>query len=314
MLNFLVTGAAGFIGSNTVEALLKEGYGVVGLDDLSTGKQTNIDFLNSLNGRFDFVKASILDRELVDKLVSDCDFVIHLAAFVSSPNSINQPHLTHETNVTGTLNIFEAVSKYHRVKRVVYASSSALYGDASEMPIGEDSPSKILTPYSASKKACEVYADAFSASYEFDAIGLRYFNVYGPRQAPSSEYSGVVSLFMDKLQKNQPITVYGDGEQSRDFVYVKDVSDINIKLCFCEKDPSHLVLNVGTGESVSINDLADAIASKLDIDYEAIHKPPRKGDIIHSRSNIDRLKKYIEHPISYGLVEGISDYIDCLLT
>ncbi len=312
MLSFLVTGVAGFIGSNTAEKLLTEGYHVIGLDDLSTGKQSNLDYLNSLNGKFDFVKGSILDNELLDKLVPRCDYVIHLAAFVSSPKSIDHPLLTHKTNTTGTLNLFQAVSRYKKVKRIVYASTSAIYGDTQEMPIVEESPSRLLTPYAASKKSCEIYADAFSASYDFDAIGLRYFNVYGPRQDSTSEYSGVVSLFMEWIKEEKPVKVYGDGKQTRDFIYVKDVADINIKLCFYGKKTQHTLLNVGTGRAISINKLAETIALKMNKPFDIKYRQPRKGDIIHSCSNIDKLKRYIKNPINYHLEVGIEEYINRL--
>ncbi len=304
MVTVLVTGGAGFIGSNIVEYLLKEGYSVRIMDNLSTGSASNISDFNEAG----FIKCDIQDREAVNKAVEGCDYILHQAALPSVTRSVENPLETNKVNVEGSLNILEAARR-HDVKRVVYASSSSVYGDAETLPKREDMEPKPLSPYAVTKLAMEYYSSVYNKVYGINATGLRYFNVYGPRQNPESEYAAVIPRFIKAVLSGERPIIYGDGEQTRDFTYVKDVVKANL-LAMNSRDKSHEVFNIGTGNSVSINSLLEAISSITGIEANAVHAEPRKGDIRDSLADISKAREKLGYSPEYNIEEGLKQTIE----
>ena len=252
----LVTGGAGFIGSHLVEALLENGYSVRVLDDLSSGKLSNLPIDRC---HLTLVVGDVADAPTVERAMKDCSAVVHLAAVASVQASVEDPVATHQSNFIGTLNICEAM-RQAGVRRVVYASSAAIYGNNGEgTAITEDTPKNPLTPYAADKLASEHFLDFYRRQHGLEPVILRFFNIYGPRQDPSSPYSGVISIFSERAQKKLPITVYGDGEQTRDFVYVDDLVKVLVQ-AVGESEPSIEPVNVGFNRSTSVNDLAATLS------------------------------------------------------
>src|SRR3989337_3598089 len=250
MHKFLVTGGAGLIASNLCEKLLKQGHRVVVFDNLSNGKEENMkEFIDSI----EFIKGDIRDKSAVERAVKDIDYVIHLAALGSVPRSIEDPSTTHEVNVTGTLNVLDA-ARNTGIKRVVYASSSSVYGDTPVLPKKEDMFPTPLSPYAVSKLSGEYYCRAFYQVYGLETVALRYFNVYGKRQDPSSQYAAVLPKFITAFLKDDVPVIYGDGEQTRDFIHVDDCNQANMKACSAE-NLAGMFFNVGSGKSVTINEL-----------------------------------------------------------
>ena len=233
-MRYVVTGGAGFIGSNTVDELLRHGHSATVLDDLSSGKEEN---LAKVRDQITFIRGSVTDSEAVMKACRDANYVIHLAAQTSVPHSIKQPLETNHVNVDGTLNVL-AAARDARVRRVVFASSSAIYGDAPLLPKHEAMAPAPISPYGVSKWVGELYGNVFHRSYGLDFVALRYFNVFGPRQDPSSPYSGVLSLFISALRNGDHINVFGDGEQSRDFTFVQNIVDANLQACQASASPA----------------------------------------------------------------------------
>jgi UDP-glucose 4-epimerase len=278
----LVTGGAGFIGSHLVEALVDGGCRVTVLDDLSSGWESN---LASVAGRITFLRGSICDRRMVAKAAAGCEVVFHLAAVVSVPKTVDDPLGSAAVNEIGSLNVLEAARRA-QARRVVFASSSAVYGDDSSLPKREDMPSKPLTPYAVQKRAVEYYLSVYQSLYGLETVGLRFFNVFGPRQDPSSPYSGVISIFMNKALSGELPVIYGDGCQSRDFVFVGDVVQALISAAKSSSAPGK-VYNVGTGKSLTISGLWEMIAALSGSEAKPINQPPRPGDIPHSLSAID---------------------------
>jgi len=301
-LRVLVTGGAGFIGSHTADKLLAEGVEVVVLDNLRSGRLENIrQHVNKRN--FRFVRGDIRDSHLVKDLVSDVDAVIHLAALVSVPESIKDPALTYAINVNGTLNLLKASVDFG-VKRFVYASSCAVYGNAENLPIKEDYPPKPLSPYASSKLTAEDYVQKYNRNFGLETVCLRYFNVYGPRQI-YSDYSGVITRFINRLTNDLPLVIFSDGEQTRDFVYVTDVAEANI-LALKHAKAIGEIFNIGTGVATTINQLANMLlelAGKNSL--ETVHSEPREGDIRHSVADISKAKEKLGYCPKVSLKDGL---------
>jgi len=278
----LVTGGAGFIGSHLVEALVDGGCRVTVLDDLSSGRESN---LASVAGRITFLRGSICDRRMVEKAAAGCEVVFHLAAVVSVPKTVDDPLGSAAVNETGSLNVLEA-ARSAQSRRVVFASSSAVYGDDPTLPKREEMPPKPLTPYAVQKRVVEYYLSVYQSLYGLETVGLRFFNVFGPRQDPSSPYSGVISIFMNKALSGELPVIYGDGCQSRDFVFVGDVVQALISAAKSSSAPGK-VFNVGTGKSLTISGLWEMIAALSGSVAKPVNQPPRPGDIPHSLCAID---------------------------
>ena len=297
---FLVTGGAGFIGSNLCEKLLEKGYKVRIMDNLSTGKEENIkDFVSAV----EFIKGDIRDRATVEKAVKGAHYVIHLAALGSVPRSVEDPLTTHEVNVTGTLNILNA-SRDANVKRVIYASSSSVYGDTPSLPKKEDMFPTPQSPYAVSKLSGEYYCKVFYKVYGLETVSLRYFNVYGKRQDPFSQYAAVVPKFVTSLLKGERPTIYSDGEQTRDFTFVDDCNQANIKACFA-KDSTGGHFNVGSGNRITINELFQKIREKIGNSIEPVYSAARKGDVRHSLADISQAKKALLYKPEFNIDKGI---------
>jgi len=301
-LRVLVTGGAGFIGSHTVDKLLAEGVEVVVLDNLRSGRLENVrQHVNK--GNFRFVLGDVRDLRLVRDLVSDVDAVIHLAALVSVPESIKDPALTYAINVNGTLNLLKASVDFG-IKRFVYASSCAVYGDTENLPIKEDYPPKPLSPYASSKLTAEDYVQKYNRNFGLETVCFRYFNVYGPRQI-YSDYSGVITRFINRLTNGLPLVIFGDGEQTRDFVYVTDVAEANI-LALKHAKAVGEIFNIGTGVGTTINRLASMLlelAGKNSL--ETVHSEPREGDIRHSVADISKAKDKLGFVPKVSLKDGL---------
>ena len=297
---FLVTGGAGFIGSNLSERLLNEGHAVRVLDNLATGKEENIA---GLLGPLKLMKGDIRDKADVAKAVKGVDYVIHLAALGSVPRSVEDPLTTHEVNVTGTLNVLTA-ARDEKVKRVVCASSSSVYGDTPTLPKREDMFPTPQSPYAVSKLSGEYYCKVFHRVYGLPTVALRYFNIYGKRQDPNSQYAAVIPRFITAVMKNERPTIFGDGEQSRDFTFVEDCLQANIKACFAP-DAAGGAYNIGYGGRTTINDLFRKIrkwAGKEDI--EPLYAPGRKGDVKHSHADITSARKLLSYEPSFDINAG----------
>jgi len=303
----LVTGGAGFVGSHLVDRLLKEGIEVVVLDNLQGGRLENIhQHLGKKN--LCFVRGDIRNYRLVRNLVRGVDAIIHQAARISVPESIEDPVLTNDVNVNGTLNLLKA-SLGSDVKRFVYASSCAVYGDAEMMPIKEDCLPKPTSPYGASKLAAESYVQAFHEVFRLKTVCLRYFNVYGLRQV-HSYYSGVITQFLDRLAKNLPLVIFGDGKRSRDFVHVQDVVKANM-LALRVKGVEGETFNIATGVATTINQLASTLLEITNKScLKVVHSKPRKGDVKHSVGDNSKAKKKLQYNVKFSLKEGLKELVD----
>ncbi len=303
-MRYLVTGGAGFIGSNLVETLLDQGEDVIVLDDLSTGKLSNIEpFMN--DERFTFIKGTITDPEMCAEACENVEYVLHHAALCSVHNSIENPLLTHEINVTGTTNIFLA-AKNAGVKRVVWASSTSVYGNTEVFPNVENITLSPLSPYAASKAAGEMYARAFSEVYGMSIIILRYYNVFGRRQDPFSLYAAVIPIFVSKLLKREKPVIYGDGEQTRDFVYIDNVVQANIKAATESKPEANgHAFNIGCGSCISINKLYDIIAEELHSDIDPDYGPARPGEVRDSLADIHSANEAFGYEPTIDVSEGL---------
>jgi UDP-N-acetylglucosamine 4-epimerase len=310
---WVVTGAAGFIGSHLVETLLSLEQNVRGVDNFSTGKKENIDYLKSLpnSSLFSFTEADINDSDLLEPLFDGAEYVLHQAALGSVPRSIEKPLDTHLSNVTGFLSILDLSRKFS-IRRVVYASSSSVYGDSEELPKVEERTGSVLSPYAASKMCNEVYSDAYASSYGIELVGLRYFNVFGPRQDPEGPYAAVIPRWIHSLAKGEKCHIYGDGETSRDFCYIENVVLANILSALNpELSRSHIVFNVACGERTTLNDLFHAIANEVmildpGITPEVEHLAFRSGDIRHSHANITKISNEINYLPLVLSAEGIT--------
>lgn len=304
----VVTGGAGFIGSNLCEELARQGYHVVILDDLSTGKLENIQGLLQ-EGNVEFVQGSITDLPLLQRLFQGVEYVLHHAALARVPQSIDDPLTTNEVNITGTLKVLLA-AKENKVRKVVFASSSSIYGDATTLPQREDMPPSPLSPYALTKLAGEYYCTIFHQIYGLSTVCLRYFNVYGPRQDPHSGYALAIPAFIHRISQNIPPIIFGDGEQSRDFTFVKDVVSANI---LAMENDAEGVYNIGSGNSITINQLADAVLNSLQKTLKPIYEKPRPGDPRHTLADVSKAKSFGYEPkwtLSDGLAETIKHFDD----
>jgi nucleoside-diphosphate-sugar epimerase len=304
-MRYLVTGGAGFIGSNTVDELIRRGHDVVVLDDLSSGTAEN---LAKVKTKIEFVKYSITDAAKLREACRGVDFVIHLAARTSVPQSMTDPGDTNRVNVDGTLNVLMA-ARDAKVKRVVFAGSTAVYGDTPILPTNENTPPAPISPYGASKLAAETYGQVFGRSYGLEFVSLRYFNVFGPRQDPSSPYSGVLSRFHAALLGGTQPIVFGDGGQSRDFVYVGNVVEANLLACEA-KDAPGLVINIGTGTRHTLNQTLASLERITGRPANARYAPPRDGDIRDSQADITRARKVLGYNPRIGFEEGLKNTWD----
>lgn len=281
----LVTGGAGFIGSHTVDALLEERTQVWVIDDLSAGTLRNLRIWKKTR-RFHFTKNTVTRYDVVDSLVRKVDAVVHLAAIVSPYFSVRKPDMVNEVNVSGTLNVLRAAAK-RRIKRIVFASSSSVYGNQAVLPISESNPLDPITPYGVSKLSAEKYCGAFHQTYGVSTVSLRYFNVYGERQS-ASPYSGVIAIFANQLSRGRRPTIYGDGEQTRDFIHISDVVRANVHALETDRGLGQ-AFNIGTGHPTSIKQLYRILAESLNkSEFSPVSAAPRRGDIRDSYANIDR--------------------------
>ena len=287
-MRYLVTGGAGFIGSNTVDELVRRGHSVVVLDDLSSGKEDN---LAEVRGKITFMKGSITDLEAVQRAIMQADYVIHLAARTSVPRSVKDPIDTNRVNVDGTLNVLVA-ARDNKVKRVVFAASSSAYGDTPTLPKSESMLPVPISPYGVSKYVGELYGQTFGRCYGLEVASLRYFNIFGPRQDPDSPYSGVLSRFCTAFLEGTPPVVFGDGEQTRDFTYVENAVMANLAACEAPSAAGR-TFNIGTGSSISLNNVMAMLGKISGMALEAKYEAPREGDIRDSLADIALAKELL---------------------
>lgn len=306
---FLVTGGAGFIGSNIVTYLMKYNAGkVIVLDDLSNGYKKNIEqFIGQSN--FQFIEGDITDFELVSQVMKDVDYVTHQAALGSVPRSIENPLATHHANTTGLLTILTC-AKDANVKRVVFASSSSVFGDSKELPKVESRIGRQLSPYAVSKRTKELYAQVFADVYGLDVVGLRYFNVFGPNQSPNGPYAAAIPLFMEAVLNNTAPFINGDGEQSRDFTFVENAVQANIKAMFTDKDVKGEIINIAFGGRTTINELFFKIRAVVGNDIQPIYREDRPGDVKNSLADISLAKELIDFNPEFSLEDGLAVTID----
>jgi UDP-N-acetylglucosamine 4-epimerase len=307
---FLVTGGAGFIGSHIAEYLLRNGAGYVRvLDNLSNGFQKNIDLLKHYPS-FEFIEGDIRDLEICKKACEGIDYVSHQAALGSVPRSIKEPVYFTEVNIVGFANVLQAAVE-KKVKRLVYASSSSVYGDESSLPKKEALVGKCLSPYAATKKTNELYAQVFADVYGLELMGFRYFNIFGPRQDPDGAYAAVIPLFVKSIINRLPVYINGDGEQTRDFTYVDNAVQVNIKGMLTEnRDALNKIYNVAVGENFSVNYLYEACREHLNSDWKVIHREPRAGDIRDSLADISLARKMLGYQPSTKFKEGLAETIE----
>ncbi len=299
-MRYLVTGGAGFIGSNTVDELVRRGHSVVVLDDLSAGKEEN---LAEVRSKITFVKGSIIDIEAVQKASHQAEYVIHLAARTSVPRSVKDPLETNKINVDGTLNVLVA-ARDNKVKRVVFAASSSAYGETPTLPKIETMQPQPISPYGVTKYVGELYAQTFGRCYGLENVSVRYFNIFGPRQDPGSPYSGVLSKFATAFLEDTLPVVFGDGEQTRDFTYVDNAVQANLLACEAP-NASGQVINVGTGGRVSLNQTLQLLRKITGKDLVAKHEPTREGDIRDSQAEISKAREFLGYEPTVLFEEGL---------
>jgi nucleoside-diphosphate-sugar epimerase len=299
-MRYLVTGGAGFIGSNTVDELVRRGHDVVVLDDLSSGKAENLD---AVKDKVKLLPYSITDLEKVREACAGADYVIHLAARTSVPRSVKDPIETNRVNVDGTVNVLVA-ARDAKVKRVVFAGSSSVYGETPTLPKNEKMAPAPISPYGVSKMVGEVYGQVFNRVYGLEFVSVRYFNIFGPRQDPGSPYSGVLSLFNNAFLKGTQPTVFGDGEQSRDFTYVGNAVQANLLACEA-KGAAGLAINIGTGGRYTLNQTLGLLEKVTGRSVKAIYAAPRDGDIRDSQADISRAREVLGYNPLVGFEEGL---------
>jgi UDP-N-acetylglucosamine 4-epimerase len=314
-IKILITGAAGFIGSNLSEYFVEKGCDVVGLDNLATGNLNNIAHLISCPN-FEFIEGDIRNIETCHKAVAGRTYVLHQAALGSVPRSINDPITTNEVNISGFLNMLVAC-KDAGVKKMVYAASSSTYGDSKALPKVEEVIGKPLSPYAITKYVNELYADVFYKSYGLNSIGLRYFNVFGRRQDPNGAYAAVIPLFTKQLMNKQSPLINGDGTYSRDFTYIDNVIQANEKAMLSENPEAvNTIFNVACGERTDLNTLIDLLKQSLSkhdkaiLDIETTYGPLRVGDVPHSLASIDKAKKILDYQPQFNLKEGLEEAVE----
>ena len=305
---FLVTGAAGFIGSNLCEAILNKGCKVKALDDLSTGKQENIDLFTD-NPNYTFIKGDIKDLETCVKACEGVDFVLHQAAWGSVPRSLEMPLFYNKNNIEGTLNMLEA-ARQNGVKKFVYASSSSVYGDEPNLPKTEGREGNLLSPYALTKRCDEEWAKLYTKFYGLDTYGMRYFNVFGRRQDPDGAYAAVIPKFLKQLMNGETPTINGDGKQSRDFTYIDNVIEANLKACLAPHEAAGEAFNIAYGGREFLIDIYYGLTKALGVNIEPNFGPDRKGDIKHSNADISKARKLLDYDPDYSFEDGIALAID----
>jgi UDP-glucose 4-epimerase len=302
---YLITGGAGFIGSHIAEALSREGQEVTILDNLSTGKREN---LKSFEREVNFIEGDIRDAATVRQATQGVEYVIHQAALASVERSVRDPITTSEVNVQGTLNVLQA-AKSAGVKRVVYASSSSVYGDSDVLPKVEAMEPNPKSPYAISKLAGEWYCRVTSDLFDLPTVSLRYFNVFGPRQDPASQYAAVIPIFVTSLLRKKAPTIYGDGEQSRDFTYVDNVVAANLLACHSQNSGGQ-VFNVACGDRFSLNSLLEKLKRLTGIELDATHGPERVGDVKHSQASIEAIAGVLGHAPAIDFEQGLKNTVE----
>ena len=300
MAAYLVTGGAGFIGSHLVEELVRRGERVRVVDNLSTGKRQNIAHLSSV----EFVEGDLADLDVARRAVTGIDYVLHQAAIPSVPRSVQDPITSNRANIDGSLNILVA-ARDAGVKRLVYAGSSSAYGDTPTLPKIETMPTAPLSPYALQKLVAEQYCQMFTRLYGLETVTIRYFNVFGPRQDPSSPYSGVISLFISALCEGRQPTIYGDGEHTRDFTYVANVVDGVLRACVAA-GASGEIINVATGGRISLNTLFTTIRDLVKAKVNPIYAPPRAGDVKDSQADISKARRVLGYEPIVSFEEGLA--------
>lgn len=300
---FLVTGGAGFIGSNIVEKLLKMGCKVKVLDNFSTGKRENIEGF-FVNPNFELIEGDLRDEATCRKACENVDYVLHEGALGSVPRSIKDPKTTNDVNISGTLNMLIA-ARDSNVKRFIYATSSSVYGDSTVLPKREGEEGNPLSPYAVTKKVGELYAKNFYELYGLETIGLRYFNVFGKRQDPNSAYSAAIPIFVKKLIHDEQPIINGDGKQSRDFTYIENVIQANLKACLAPKEACGQVFNIAYGGREYLIDLYNKLCDLLDKNITPIYGPSRKGDVRDSNADISKARRLLGYEPTYSLGDGL---------
>ncbi|VAW64851.1 UDP-glucose 4-epimerase [hydrothermal vent metagenome] len=302
MQKVLIAGGAGFIGSHTADLLMEQGIHVRVLDNLSSGHRSNLPAEHPL---MEFVEGDIRDADTVKEVMKGITHVVHLAAQVSVVASLEDPEFSAQQNIIGYLNVLDA-AKNAAVKRMVYASSAAIYGEPHVLPLTEDVPMKQLSPYGLEKKFNEDYADLYYRLYDFKSVGMRFFNVYGPRQDPKSPYAGVIALFMDRIKDKQPLVVNGDGEHTRDFIYVRDVARTNVSALGLKEEIDYQgACNVATGKKTSLLDLIQVLSEVTGNEANYTHGEFREGDIVHSLADPSRMNNELNVVAQTQLKEGL---------
>jgi UDP-glucose 4-epimerase len=302
-MKVLITGGAGFIGSHLAEQLLATGNSVRVLDNLSTGKRANL----STHAQLEFIQGDIRDRNLVLDAVRGVQAIVHLAAVASVQASVDDPTGTHETNFDGTLHLLEA-ARQEQVRRFLYASSAAVYGDNTRLPLVEDEVLNPLSPYAADKLAGEYYLRFYHAKYGIETTAFRFFNIFGPRQDPSSPYSGVISIFVERVSQGEPVIVFGDGRQTRDFVYVGDLVKL-LSQALVRTETAGQVINVGRGKQCSLLDLLAALEQLTGKPVERRFAAARLGDIVHSCADVTRLVRLLGEAPQTEIVTGLGEIL-----
>ena len=305
MPHYLVTGGCGFIGSHLVETLVKQGERVRVLDNCSTGSLNN---LADVIAQTEFFHADLRDMEAVKKAVAGVDYVLHQGALPSVPKSIEDPCLNHEVNITGTLNVLLA-ARDEGVKRVVFAASSAAYGNVPKLPKSEEQAPAPASPYAIVKHAGESYCKIFTEIYGLETVSLRYFNIFGPRQDPTSQYSGVIARFLEAYRRGVPPRIEGDGEQTRDFTYVANVVEANLLACSADGIAGEL-FNIGCGVQTSIRQLAALLGALMQSPLKPVHIAPRQGDVKHSLADISKARRLLGYSPKVGLETGLRHTVD----
>ena len=304
---FLVTGGGGFIGSNLCEAILNMGYKVKCLDNLSLGKQENIDIFLA-NPNYSFVRGDIRDFDTCTEACNDVDYVLHHAALGSVPQSIQVPLLYCENNICGTLNMLEAARR-SKVKKFIYASSASVYGDDINTLKNEGHAGNMLSPYAVCKSSDEAWAKQYTLHYRLDTYGLRYFNVFGRRQDPGSSYAAVIPKFIKQMLKGESPVIFGDGEQTRDFTYIENVIEANLKACIASHETAGDVFNIACGECRTLMDVYRSIARLLNVNEAPIFAAAREGDIKYSRADISKAKTILGYNPEYNFEQGMYEAI-----
>lgn len=305
---FLVTGGAGFIGSNLCEAILKLGYRVRCLDDLSTGKMSNVELFAD-DPNYEFIKGDIKDLDTCMRACEGADFVLNQAAWGSVPRSLEMPLFYCRNNIEGTLNMLEA-ARQNGVKKFVYASSSSVYGDEPNLPKTEGREGNLLSPYALTKRCDEEWAKLYTMHYGLDTYGMRYFNVFGRRQDPNGAYAAVIPKFILLLMKNEAPTINGDGRQSRDFTYVENVIEANLKACLAPHEAAGEAFNIAYGGREYLIDIYHTLTKALDKDIEPHFGPDRKGDIKHSNADVSKARKLLGYDPDYDFASGLNEAIE----